>query len=255
MLDPSPPRAAKPDTALAQKHGLRYVHLPHGYDGINTRLQLRLAKAARALPGPLYVHCHHGTHRGPTAAAVVCLANQGWTPDQAEAWLVAAGTATNYAGLYETVRQFKKPTTEQLASIAINAANFPETSSVSGLVDAMVAIDERGDHLKAVRAAGYRISKQHPDLRPPHEAVILGEQFREAQRLPDSISKGADFIARLKAAEAEAKEAEQLLWLFAADTRPALRAQLDRTFDAMAQSCVACHRTYRDKGTPKASPQ
>ena len=29
-----------------------------------------LARAARTLPGPIFVHCHHGMHRGPAAAAV-----------------------------------------------------------------------------------------------------------------------------------------------------------------------------------------
>ncbi len=29
-----------------------------------------VAKAVKELPGPLYIHCHHGKHRGPTAAAL-----------------------------------------------------------------------------------------------------------------------------------------------------------------------------------------
>ncbi len=33
---------AKPDVETARKHGIRYVHLPHGYDGISATLQLQL---------------------------------------------------------------------------------------------------------------------------------------------------------------------------------------------------------------------
>ena len=50
---------AQPDVAGARKYGLRYVHLPHGYDGISRTRQRELAKAVRDLPGPAYIHCHH----------------------------------------------------------------------------------------------------------------------------------------------------------------------------------------------------
>lgn len=234
---------ARPDVEMARKHGLRYVHLPHGYDGISTNLQLQLAKAGETLPGPFYVHCHHGKHRGPTAVAVMCMANGGWTASQVESWMHAAGTASNYAGLFETIRRFQKPAPAQLEKIA---ANFPETAQVSGLVDSMVKIDERWEHLQAVRQAGYAAPKNHPDLKPANEAVILWELYREAQRLAESTEHGIDFVARLKAAETEAKEAERLLRAFASAPGAETRAQLDKIFDAMKQSCAACHKQYRD---------
>ena len=59
------------------------------------------------MPGPLFVHCHHGLHRGPTAAALICEGLRGWSPEQAEKWMTVAGTATNYSGLYRTVREFQ----------------------------------------------------------------------------------------------------------------------------------------------------
>jgi protein tyrosine phosphatase (PTP) superfamily phosphohydrolase (DUF442 family) len=234
---------AKPEVELARQHGLRYVHLPHGYDGISTNLQLQLAKAAQALPGPIYVHCHHGKHRGPAAAAVICLADQGWSTAQAEAFLTAAGTATNYAGLYDVVRAFQKPTAEQLEALS---ADFPETAKVSGLVDAMVQIDERWEHLKAVRAAGYRAPPDHPDIQPANETVILWEHYRESRRLPETIEHGTDLIKRFEQAELEAKEVEHLLRLFAVEAKPEIRTQLDRAFDAVAKSCSTCHKAHRD---------
>jgi hypothetical protein len=240
---------ARPDVESAHKHGIRYVHLPHGYDGISTNLQLRLVKAAEMLPGPIYVHCHHGKHRGPTAAAVLCMANETWNSTLAESWLVAAGTATNYSGLYDVVRAFHKPTVEQLRSVP---CEFAEIAKVSGLVDAMVDIDERWDHLKLVRAAGYQAPKEHADIKPANEAVMLWEHYREAQRLPDAAHHGTDFRDRLKAAEREAREAERLLRLFAAESKTAVRAQLDKTFDAMAKTCSSCHKSYRDAAGIKA---
>lgn len=234
----------KPAVETARKFGLRYVHLPHGYDGISTNLQLQLARAGETLPGPIFVHCHHGKHRGPAAAAVICMARDGWSARQAEQWLEDAGTATNYVGLYEMVRNFKKPSVEQLKAVS---SDLPEISKVAGLVDAMVGIDERWDNLKAVRAAGYQAPKDHPDIKPANEAVILWEHYREAQRLPDAAQRGHDFIARLKTAERDAREAERLLRSFEATPADAtLREQLDKAFDASARNCASCHKTYRD---------
>lgn len=240
---------AKPNLDLARKYGMRYAHIPHGYDGVGANVQAQLIKAAQTVPGPIYVHCHHGIHRSPAAVAVICMANNGWTPAWGEAWLKTAGTGSNYVGLYQTVREFRPPSAERLSAVP---SDFPEVANVSGLVDMMVEIDERWDHLKAVRKAGYQVPKEHPDIVPAHETVILWEQYREAQRLPESVSHGEKFLDLLKSAEAGAKEAERLLRQFAADPKPDIRARLDKTFDALAQSCSACHKSYRDAAGIKA---
>ena len=46
-----------------------------------------IAGAVAALPGPVFVHCHHGMHRGPAAAAVCAMSKEGWDRRQALAWL------------------------------------------------------------------------------------------------------------------------------------------------------------------------
>ncbi len=240
---------ATPDVETARKFGIRYVHLPTGYDGVSSDVQLLLAKAGRELEGPIYVHCHHGQHRGPTAAAVICMADLDWSREQAEVFLVAAGTSTNYPGLYETIRDFKQPSDEQLRLLP---ARFPEKARVSGLVDAMVQIDERWEQLKAVRAAGYQAPPDHPDVEPANETVILWEHFREAQRLPEAIQRGDNLITRLKDAESEAKEAERLLRLFAGRPGPETKEQLNKTFDALGGSCSACHQAYRNPAGMKS---
>ena len=240
---------SKPNVDLAHKYGMRYVHLPHGYDGISSNVQAQLARAAQSAEGPIFVHCHHGLHRGPAAAAVICMANQGWSPALGEAWLKAAGTGSNYLGLFQTVRDFQPPTAAQLNALP---SQFPETVKMSGLVDTMVAIDERWDHLKAVRETAYQVPKENSGLQPAHEAVILREHYREAQRLPEATAKGDDFITRLKTAEAGAREAEQLLRRFAAGPHVELRLSLDKSFEAMTQRCSSCHKQYRDPAGIKA---
>lgn len=238
---------SKPNVALAKKYRMTYAHLPHGYDGISTNLQLQLVKAAETLTGPIYVHCHHGKHRGPAAAAVICMATQSWSSRKAEDWLTAAGTATNYAGLYQTVREFRPPTTDDLKRAS---TKFPETAQVSGLVDLMVGIDQRWEHLKSVRAAGYKAPPDHPDLNPANESVILWEAYREAQRLPEAKHLGHDFLARLESAEKEVRSAETLLRSYTVKPDADLRAKLDAAFSNIGNACSTCHRHYRDKAIP-----
>src|SRR5947208_16045194 len=95
---------AAPDVEAARKLGLRYVHLPIGYDGVPREQAVRLVQAVKTLPGPVYVHCHHGKHRGPAAAAVCGIATEGWTREQALAWMKDAGTSPDYRGLFASAR-------------------------------------------------------------------------------------------------------------------------------------------------------
>jgi protein tyrosine phosphatase (PTP) superfamily phosphohydrolase (DUF442 family) len=223
-----------PDVERAHAHGLRYVHLPHGYDGIPLQTQLQLIKAAETVEGPVYVHCHHGQHRGPAAAAVICMAEKNWSAAEAEAWLRTAGTGTNFQGLYATVRDFRKPSTEQLKAAP---AKFVEAQKASGLVDSMVSLDQTFDRIKTLRSSPY---PSGPDNHLLNEASLLREHFREAQRLPDVQKRGVEFVKALTRAEQHAEEFEQ-----------SLNSSFDRraagiAFNELANSCVACHRTHRD---------
>lgn len=237
---------ARPDVASARRYGLRYLHLPVGYDGIPTDTQAQLVKATRSQPGPFYVHCHHGQHRGPTAAAVICLAEGLWNSAQAEQWLQIAGTATHYTGLFESVRRFQAPTADALHRLP---DNFPETAPVPAFVDTMVQIDQRIDHLKAIRQANYHSPAAHPDLQPAHELTLLIEQYRESRRLPEAVRRGTLFVAALESAEAEVREA-QIQWArYTAHPELNVPRELDEAFDTVTRRCQTCHRAHRDTPT------
>src|SRR5947207_15735079 len=45
---------AQPDLERAHARGMRYIHLPHGYDGIPSTTQLQLIKAVQTAEGPIY---------------------------------------------------------------------------------------------------------------------------------------------------------------------------------------------------------
>src|SRR5947209_4439852 len=50
--------ASRPDPQTARRFGIRYVHLPVGYDGIPRERAVQIVEAARTLPGPVVIHCH-----------------------------------------------------------------------------------------------------------------------------------------------------------------------------------------------------
>ena len=203
---------ATPDVEAARKLGLRYVHLPIGYDGVPREQAVRLVKAMKTLPGPVYVHCHHGKHRGPAAAAVCGLATEGWTEEQALAWMERAGTSPDYRGLFTSAREFVPPSAEELERAG---TELPERAKVPALVEMMVQVDERWDHLKAVQKAGFKAPPDRPDIDPPHEALQLAEQFRELVRLPETKERGEAFRTAAEAAERDATSLEEALRAFA----------------------------------------
>src|SRR5206468_5463784 len=145
---------------------------------------LQLAKAVKDLPGPVYLHCHHGQHRGPAAAAAVrlCLDGQ-YTAGQAEAFLRTAGTDPRYKGLVGLPRTLQRPTAEEVDRAA---GDFPEVAKVSDLAQLMVEVDARYERLKLAQKAGWRQPPAHPDVDPAHEATLLAEQYQEAARLAAS---------------------------------------------------------------------
>ncbi len=98
---------AKPEVDMARQYGMRYVHLPIGYDAIPEDTALGLTRVGRELDGPVYVHCHHGKHRGPAAAAVLCLSNGSIKLDDALELMKSAGTGKDYKGLWRDVKAFK----------------------------------------------------------------------------------------------------------------------------------------------------
>ncbi len=234
---------AAPDAEAARRHGMRYVHLPIGYDSVPRAQAVMLVKAINTLPGPVYIHCHHGKHRGPAAAAVCGMAAENWTNEQALAWMQQAGTSPDYRGLFESVRGYETPGVDELAKAG---DTFPERAEVGGLVESMVQIDHRWDHLMAVQKAGFRAPKELPDVDPPHEARLLVELFREAARAPDAADWDDDLRASMKAAETKAANFEHALRTFESDENDDNRRRAEAAFQSMRQSCAACHKAHRD---------
>jgi protein tyrosine phosphatase (PTP) superfamily phosphohydrolase (DUF442 family) len=225
-----------PEVEAARKHGLRYVHLPYGYDGIPTNRVVELAKLTTEVSGPFFVHCHHGLHRGPAAVAVMCEASEGWTTNRALEWLREAGTSPDYPGLYRSASRFKAPTRSELAS----AKAFQEITKPSSIVEAMVTIDEHFTWLKQSQKAGWKTPRGHADISPAHEAMMIWEQIKEIGRTGDTAKQTDDYRIKLSDAEQAMGSLHKLLY------EPASVVSVDAAFKRAGQTCVACHKKYRN---------
>jgi len=236
---------ARPDIEEAHRLGMRYAHLPFGYDGPPRERCVQLVKAIQFLPGAVFVHCHHGKHRGPTVASICGVSCEGWNRDQAVAWLKQVGTSPDYRGLYEAVECFIPPSTDELAGVL--PADLPERARVPGLVEAMVDIDKHWDNLKAIQKAGFRTPPGSPDVDSPHEALMLVEQFREALRQGKAKSRGEEFTRLLDASHRDSTTLETALRELRGGTTPTALANVEDTFRRVGRRCSACHAKFRDR--------
>ena len=222
----------RPNVEQARRHGLRYVHIPIVYDGINLHQQLSLVHLAQEAKGPVYVHCHHGRHRGPAATAILCLAKGHLNHRQANDFLQRAGTSETYTGLWRDVDRF------QLPPATTDLPPLVEIAQVSLLTTAMADIDRSFGLLKLCRQADWKTPKSHPDLAPAELALLLKEGFRESQR---NLEKGstAEMASWLQEAEATAAAMETAL-------RENRMDSIEKSYAQLEESCARCHRRFRD---------
>jgi len=223
---------ARPDIDLANKYGLRYVHVPFGYDGIAQPSQAALTRVARETAGPIFVHCHHGKHRGPAAAAMVCLAGEEIDRAAAVKVLKQAGTSRQYAGLWRAIETYRPlPAGAPLPELVAVA-------EIDHLVGWMASLGRAADHLKLAQQANWKAPTDHPDLVRVAQAVLLREGLHESLRLtPDEAP--ADYRAAMRLAEQLAQKLQTAI----ETNQPATAS---KHFNALLQRCAECHTHHRN---------
>ena len=227
---------AKPDAETAAKYGLTYVHIPFGYSAIPQDAQDRIVKAVTETDGPVFVHCHHGQHRGPAGMMIARIVVDGISHEEAARELKESGCAEQYTGLYRDVAACKAPPPERLAALP---AKLPSYVSPGDVADHMAALDRVWDRILKVKDASWATPASMPDVDPPHEARMLWESFRETARLPESKKYGDDFLAILKRAEDGAVAMEEAI-------RRKDAAAAAKHYDAVKASCTDCHKRWRN---------
>jgi protein tyrosine phosphatase (PTP) superfamily phosphohydrolase (DUF442 family)/cytochrome c556 len=231
---------AAPDVEGAKKYGLRYVHLPITYSGVTPDEGKRLAKALQELPGPIYIHCHHGQHRSAAAVAVACVMNGQLPPEKAEDVLKTFGTGANFTGLWRDARNARPLEPQELRAVTVT---YVERGRIPAVAEAMVDIDKSMDVLKVLQKSGWR-----GDLDPAHETLQLREKLHEVGRTDDAVRRRPDdYKVKLQSAETAAQTLEDALraWQPAAP-QDGVPARIDAAFKAVSLSCASCHKSYRD---------
>jgi len=224
-----------PDIEGAEKYGLTYVHVPIGYDGIPRGQALKIVKAAEMCRKPVYVHCHHGRHRGPAAAMLARMAVEGVTNETAVKGLEISGTSPKYAGLWESVREFKVPTEAELSKIT----TLPSSVKPEGLRGMMVDVSHRYAFLKASKMEDWKTPEDHPDVSPPHEARMLWERYREIVRLDEAKKLGKEFLRLANEGEKHATALEEAL-------RAKNFERAGQAYKKLKKNCDSCHADYRN---------
>lgn len=229
----------KPDVPGAEAAGLRYVHLPHGYDGISEERLLQIAKAMRDLPGPFYIHCHHGKHRSPVAAAAACIMLGKIPSSRGLEVLKVAGTNMGFRGLVRAVEGAAILAPDRLDTLQ---CDFDSVADVPPMVDAMVAMDAILDRLTDHQTRGWEASGGEA----ASDALLLREYYMELHRSESEKKQEADFLELLDQGRTLAQRLENRLQGDRAKSSPQDSADANSLMKQLTANCSRCHTQYRD---------
>ncbi len=225
---------AIPDVNSARAAGLETVHIPMRYDRVSSSILQSIVKVLRERPGPWFFHCHHGTHRGPTAAALALRERTGCGAEEAARVLEKAGTNPGYLGLWRAVADFKSPAEITAAPALV------EVARVADFTAAMARIDRIWDRVEDCRKEDWEIPRNHPDIDPAQETLILLEAF-EGLQVPGlgSVRYDPEFPHALD-------EVRQRARALHAAVLKGDREKADAEFRSVKRACLSCHRTWRE---------
>ena len=162
----------RPQLEQARDLGIRVVHLPIGYDRVPPDRVRSLVRLLQEEPGPFYIHCHQGKHRGPAVAAIMWMLATGGSNEDACRILERCGTDPDYLGLWNSVRSFRAP---QPGVQEVLDAPLAEFVPAAGLSAVMLGIEEARDRIGETA---------HPDSKVDlaHECLLLEESLLELGR-------------------------------------------------------------------------
>ena len=216
---------AQPDVEGAKLAGLRYVHIPFGYDGIPEVARAQLKLATTECERPIYVHCHPGKHRGPAGAAIIYRCDTNCRAEDAAEIMRVAGTGEQYTGLWRDVREFEP--------IKAHSSGQPlrEHATVPDFTTRMADIDRAWDRFtpgkESVSAASLL-----------EDAVSIEENLKECLRFLDEKAD-PDLRTRLEAAILDATRLRE-------NTDSAESRELENLQRQLGSDCQGCHKAHRN---------
>ncbi len=225
-----------PDAATARKLGMRYVHVPIQYSGIKKDELAKIAKTFRELEPPFFVHCFHGKHRGPAAAAVGRLLIDGAPRTEALAEMVHCGVAGKYGGLYRTIGAGTMPTARETRAFDWG---FDEAHPFGGIRAGMVDLTRSFDHLKALEKRGFEADPAHPDIDARNEASKVVQLYERMNADKELRAEPEDYRRWM---QDSTRVTRDLLRALEAGKTDLARKHLAAT----KRLCIECHKAYRN---------
>lgn len=225
--------ATSPQIDLIRERDMRSIHIPIQYSGIDPDTRLALARAVRDADGPIYVHCHHGKHRGPAAAATAAVALGMITEPEGQAFLKAAGTSPSYTGLFRCVAEadsIDPAVIDQWDGVLV------EVADIGGMSGAMAEIESRFGMLDRLAERAWQTFDDHPDRTAISESGVLHDLLRRATELSETEQLAYTDGMHEAVALAEALERA----LIAEDA-----AAAHDTLVLLGDSCNDCHKAHR----------
>ena len=216
-----------PDLNLAKAYGLRYVHIPLTYSGISRDSGLAMLRVLEEMPGPIFVHCHHGQHRAPAAVAYMLRASESVSKDEALEILFRGGTSKEYLGLWTDVRNAKKRTDNE------KLPELKSTATVPDFAKRMAGLARSLEKLQKVANGEAR--------KRSYSALLLSDDFRELERSPFAKRHGGDFRALLEFSTKLSTQLHQASKAADFDDK-----KFGELMDEMKQNCTRCHEQFRN---------
>ncbi|MFT7676919.1 MAG: hypothetical protein ACI8QC_000896 [Planctomycetota bacterium] len=235
-----------PAIELAASYNLRYVHVPIEYKGLSEEERMHLSKTFRELDGPFFVHCFHGKHRGPAAAALGRLVLDGIPREQAIAEMRQyCSTSPKYAGLYASIASDEVPSAEQTA---LSDFDFASAHEFNGLRASMIVAARVRDRLELAMDSGWEEDADNPDVNVLQDAHRLQELLVACEAI--SGGRPADYNAWMQ----KSLVASQGL-VDALQSKDQPSGSLPESWEALAEAhyltiekaCGACHKAYRNR--------
>ena len=215
-----------PNLALAKKHGLKYVHLPLKYSGIDRQQALGLARVFVEQEGGIYVHCHHGKHRAPAAVATMLRVAEQVSPEESLQILKRCGTDKAYLGLWRDVRQ---------ATARRSGEAFPELLAVQAMQPLAKNMAEIDRHFSQLRKTSTTVPQRQ------YAAKLLYDSFKELLRAEkQKASYDEEFLALLEATTAESRSLIGHL-----ESKASGSDDWKKLLKPISDKCTACHEGWR----------
>ena len=220
---------AKPAVEMARKYGMRSTH-SNRLDGVPEEAGQSLARVMREAETPIYVHCHHGKHRGPAAVAVACVAAGDMTGKEALSILVA-GTSKDYTGLWREWKRTPPPAEPIARARRSRRGRLVHRGHGTGRQGVrQFETMPRGKMDCSARSSGFSSRARGTTVarRPARSGRNTDEGYDE------------QFKTWLAAAEKQAIEFRAGLQARDANRATSIAVQVE-------QACKQCHATYRDQ--------